>query len=180
MTQTLLNLFPWVDPNNTKDFSTGPNSVHLVVGDHDPFIVALEPNTQKGLLHYPGGQNWTHEFSTNSLADAVGLVSHILPEWLKDPSFRKPVFRLVGHYRTRPQALFSPSGNAFRVVRSFDMGNKQVFCAYSDWKPIEEFYKHFWNAPHDMVESDMEPSDAGPDKPKGSIVWMLSPHEISF
>jgi hypothetical protein len=180
MTTVLLNLFPWVDPSNPEDFFS--NSVYASLQLAAGIRVVVVLNNPNGPFAQPYGTlrvpklNEIHTFSIRDEAEAVGLVSYLLPGWLKNPLFKKPVFRFVGyHHIFSPKAIISPSGNAFMELTGLSEKLScpaALYASLTEWKPVAEFTTRFNRQPNDMEETDMK-SYARSRESFGSVAWAL-------
>ena len=181
MTTVLLNLFPWIDPNNPKDFLAEDESIYFNPIGKDPrkfkASFSITFHMSNGILRHPSGM---HTFMMDSKTEAIGFVSMLLPVWLEKLSFRQSVFRMLkapgrGFY-SHPTILLSPSGNAFRElkIKSTSFIGDWKPKIIGNWRPIDEFSPYFSLPLDQMMEFNPETPETcvRPDN-FGSVAWAL-------
>jgi hypothetical protein len=123
--EVLLETFPWICPNDPNEFSCHRRDlgfhIFLTLSCHIEVARIGKEGTIRFFTTHPNNRI---VFALNDPADAVGIVSALLPFWKQDSSFREPCFPT--YVRDRPffvsgypwinQAesfLTSPSGISF-------------------------------------------------------------------
>jgi hypothetical protein len=139
--QVLLGLFPWVNTESNDFMIRSDGFMAIRLWPHCTCAIQITGTGNKGAVNIISPKTPDHPscFGLGDLAEAVGIVSTLLPEWLETKAFNKPVFFVSPHpggihlIPRGPRAYFilgSPSMNAFKAV-----GN-------SEWLPESRCYDY--------------------------------------
>lgn len=163
ITKVLLDVFPWLDPENPNecnvfnvfqdDNSVFQNNVSVLYPTQGTIIYANVENG-KGQLRWGSLQMPSHgikPFIPGDLADAVGIVSATLPEWLGWSEFQKPVFhRYFRIGQIRPTSVWVAS-HSQKMGRLYTLKDNGSFTPNEPWRKFED--SKTWIATSDVQKA---------------------------
>jgi hypothetical protein len=114
--KVLMGVFPWLDPRSDMSVSlTGQVSLMLAPGCR--ITLWAGQSSRKGIIdcdtqdHMPEGR----VFVVGDEAEAVGVVSELLPEWKKRKEFNEQTFSLYFPDSSTHCILCSPTNQKFKA-----------------------------------------------------------------